>query len=136
MRLKKKQRPAEAFQMAPMIDMVFLLLVFFMTVGTLAQADRTVELDLPESEESRVPEDLSGRGIISVREDGAIFLGGNEVTLAEMQARIGSEIRRNPELRVQVRADAGTPFREIRRILNACAEEGAFDVIYSTYQPY
>ncbi|MCC5788171.1 MAG: biopolymer transporter ExbD, partial [Opitutales bacterium] len=75
MRLKKKQRPSEAFQMAPMIDMVFLLLVFFMTVGTLAQADRTVELDLPESEESRVSEDLSGRGIISVREDGAIFLG-------------------------------------------------------------
>ena len=121
--------------MAPMIDMVFLLLVFFMTVGTLAQADRSVELDLPESEESRVPEDLAGRGIVSVRADGVIFLGGSEVSLTEMQNRIGEEIRRNPELQVQVRADAQTPFREIRRVLEACAEEGALDVIYSTYQP-
>ena len=44
--------------MTPMIDMVFLLLVFFMTVSTLAQADRQVELELPESASSDVPNDL------------------------------------------------------------------------------
>lgn len=50
--------------MTPMIDMVFLLLVFFMTVSTLAQAERAKEVDLPESAESDVPgaSELSDRG--------------------------------------------------------------------------
>ena len=49
--------------MTPMIDMVFLLLVFFMTVSTLAQADRAKKLDLPPSAQSDVPEaeDLADR---------------------------------------------------------------------------
>lgn len=135
MKYRKKERPAEDFQMAPMIDMVFLLLVFFMCVSTLAQADRTIELDLPESEESRVPEDLANRGIISVRADGTIVLARGEVTLEEMQNIIRSGLQDQPQMRIQVRADANTPFREVRRILNACAEVGAYDVIYSTYQP-
>lgn len=121
--------------MAPMIDMVFLLLVFFMCVSTLAQADRTIELDLPESEESRVPEDLANRGVISVRADGSIVLARGEVTLEEMQGIIRASLQEQPQLRLQVRADAQTPFHEIRRILNACAEVGAYDVIYSTYRP-
>ena len=37
--------------MAPMIDMVFLLLVFFMTVASVAKSQKVVELDLPESDE-------------------------------------------------------------------------------------
>ena len=121
--------------MAPMIDMVFLLLVFFMCVSTLAQADRTIELDLAEAEESRVPEDLSNRGIISVKADGSIHIAQREMTLEEMQERIRQAVQESPDMRIQVRADAATPFREIRRILNACAEVGAYEVIYSTYQP-
>ena len=63
--------------MTPMIDMVFLLLVFFMTVSTLAQADRAKKLDLPPSAQSDVPEaeDLADRGTLSLDADGTIYLG-------------------------------------------------------------
>ncbi len=121
--------------MAPMIDMVFLLLVFFMCVSSLAQADRLmVELDLPESTESQVPEDLSGRGTVSVRYDGTLFMGGNEVDLATVEERLREALRLDANLKVQLRADRGTPFEKIRRVLSACAEAGAVEVIYATYQ--
>ena len=58
-KLRRRNQEPEDFQMAPMIDMVFLLLVFFMTVASVAKSQRQVELDLPESEESKVPEDVS-----------------------------------------------------------------------------
>lgn len=134
MRALRKKRPVEDFQMAPMIDMVFLLLVFFMCVSSLAQADKSIEVDLPESAESKVPEDLSNRGIVSVREDGAVFLGARELTLEEFKADISRTLRETPELRVQVRADSQTPFEKIQTVLKACAEAGAVDVVYSTYQ--
>ncbi len=135
MRLPRKERAAEDFQMAPMIDMVFLLLVFFMCVSSLARADRLrVELDLPESTESTVPDDLSGRGTVSVTGDGTLHTSRGETTLEEMQEEIRETLREEPDLRIQVRADRETPFKEIRRVLSACAEAGALEVIYSTYQ--
>ncbi len=120
--------------MTPMIDMVFLLLVFFMTVSTLAQADRRVKLDLPESSQSDVPDELSDRGTISLDAAGTIYLGSREQSLGSMKAAIKESLSTNPELRIQVRADQATPYREIKKVLRACAEIGAYEVIYATYQ--
>jgi len=122
--------------MTPMIDMVFLLLVFFMTVSTLARADKQVKLDLPESSQSDVPEDLSDRGTISLDAEGQIYLGGRALGLEAMQAEIKSALEVNPQLRIHVRADERTPYSEIKKVLRSCAEVGAYEVIYATYQAH
>lgn len=135
-RRKSKQSPEEDFPMTPMIDMVFLLLVFFMTVSTLAQAERAKEVDLPESAESDVPEanELSDRGTISVDAEGLIYLGTRPVSLEQMQAAMKTALGENPDLRIHLRADQGTPYGEIKKVLKACAKVGAYEVIYATYQ--
>ena len=134
--VKRKKRPQheEEFQMAPMIDMVFLLLVFFMCVSTLAKAEKAVELDLPESDASEVPDDVSDRGIVSVKTDGSLYMGTEQVTLDVIKSRIGAEIKKNAELQITVRADETTPFGEIKKVLKACAEIGAYEVIYATFE--
>ena len=126
--------PEEDFPMTPMIDMVFLLLVFFMTVSTLAQADKRVKLELPESASSKVPDNLSNRGAISLDAQGQIFVGAQPRTLDQMQASIKESLASNPELRIQVRADQATDYESIKKVLRACAEAGAYEVIYATYQ--
>lgn len=120
--------------MTPMIDMVFLLLVFFMTVSTLAQANQRVKLDLPESFASNVPNNLSNRGIVSLNAEGLIFVGAQPRTLDQMKASIKESLASNPDLRIQVRADQATTYEAIRKVLRACAEAGAYEVIYATYQ--
>ena len=120
--------------MAPMIDMVFLLLVFFMTVSNLAQAQKRIELELPESHQAEVPEDLSDRTPVSVKPDGSVYWGATEVTVEEVTERLESLVADEPDLRVQVRADRSTPFEEVKKVLRACAKAGAYDVIYATYE--
>src|SRR5690606_27652303 len=100
MKRRRKNREAEDFQMAPMIDMVFLLLVFFMCVSSLASADKSVEIDLPESRESKVPEDLAGRGIVSVKADGTVFMGAREVSREELGKHVAAALRERPDLRI------------------------------------
>jgi biopolymer transport protein ExbD len=126
--------PEEDFPMTPMIDMVFLLLVFFMTVSTLAQADRQVELELPESASSDVPNDLSDRGTISIDTTGQIYMGSIPQTLEEMQSLLKKSLTKNSELRIHLRADRTTEYQYIKKVLRACAEVGAYEVIYATYQ--
>jgi biopolymer transport protein ExbD len=126
--------PEEDFPMTPMIDMVFLLLVFFMTVSTLAQANRQVELELPESASSDVPNDLSDRGTISIDATGQIYMGSIPQTLQEMQSLLKKFLTENSELRIHLRADRTTEYQYIKKVLRACAEVGAYEVIYATYQ--
>jgi biopolymer transport protein ExbD len=133
-RRRSSTHPEEDFPMTPMIDMVFLLLVFFMTVSTLAQSDRQVELELAESSESNIPADLSDRGIISLDAAGVIYLGAQQHSLQQMQATIQHALADNPALQIQLRADAETPYAAIKDVLRACAEVGAYEVIYATYQ--
>ena len=133
-RRRSSRPPEQDFPMTPMIDMVFLLLVFFVTVSTLAQADRQVKLDLPESAASDVPADLADRGTISIDATGQIFLGAQPQTLEALQAAIKGSLSENPELRIHVRADRATPYHKIKELLRSCAEVGAYEVIYATYQ--
>ncbi len=120
--------------MAPMIDMVFLLLVFFMCVSTLAQAERQIALELPESEQSQVPDHLAGRGIVSIDAEGGIYLGATAVDRAVLISSLRQSLREQPELTVQVRADRQTLYESIKPVLKACAEAGAFEIIYATHQ--
>ena len=126
--------PEEDFPMTPMIDMVFLLLVFFMTVSTLAQSNQRMKLDLPESASSEVPDNLSNRGTISLDANGQIFIGSQSRTLDQMQASIRESLASNPDLRIHLRADQATSYEAIKKVLRACAEAGAYEVIYATYQ--
>lgn len=134
MKLKRKEMPSEDFAMTPMIDMVFLLLVFFMCVSSLAQADKKLKLDLAESAESKVPEDLTDRGVVSVDAEGRVYLGATPVELERLTDAVRVEIARRPGLRVLVRAERSVAFRDIKRVLKACAEAGAGEVIYATFQ--
>jgi biopolymer transport protein ExbD len=133
-KLKRRNQEPEDFQMAPMIDMVFLLLVFFMTVASVAKSQKVVELDLPESEESKIPEDASDRGILSVDAEGNFYIGDQIRSLEDVKAAISSSIRANPELRVQVRADQNTEYEAVRKLLKTAAEAGAYEIIYATYE--
>jgi biopolymer transport protein ExbD len=133
-KLRRRHQEPEDFAMAPMIDMVFLLLVFFMTVASVAKSQRTVELDLPESEESKIPEDASGRGLLSVDADGIYYIGDEPRSLDEIKASITERIRREPELQIQIRADRETEYAAVQKLLKTAAESGAYEIIYATYE--
>ncbi len=120
--------------MAPMIDMVFLLLVFFMTVSSISQAGSRVELDLPESTSSEVPDDLSNRVMLSVQKDGVFFLGGEKLKAEELGPRLDALHERFPEIKLRIRADRETAFADVKKAMSAATKAGISDYIYGTLQ--
>ena len=65
MKLKLPAREDAAVDMAPMIDLVFLLLIFFMVASVVTELEK-VEVEIPESNYAKVPEDTKGRMMLSV----------------------------------------------------------------------
>ena len=120
--------------MAPMIDMVFLLLVFFMTVSSMSQAGHRVELELPESTSGETPKDLSNRVMLSVQKDGTFYLGGELVLAERLGSRLLSMHNQFPEMKLRIRADRGTAFSDVKKAMTAATEAGLSDYLYGTLQ--
>jgi len=120
--------------LTPMIDVVFLLIVFFMTVATLINAEH-IEIELPVAEESKVPKDAGSRETITILEDGSLFAG---LRLLENPEALGliirDGVRQVPDYKVNLRVDANTPHSHVREVLKTCAENGAFNIIFSAHQ--
>lgn len=128
--------PAESeigFQMAPMIDITFLLLIFFMLVARQTQSQFKA-IDNPIAEHSTVAQRVTDRGIITIDVDETIYMGAYPATLEDITEMVKDRVENNPKFQVQLRIDARVRHEEVRRILKACADGGALDVIFSTYQ--
>ncbi len=133
--LARKPRQDEVgFQLAPMIDMTFLLLIFFMVTTKITSDQLKMEIRLPLAASARTPEDLSGRDIVNVDAEGQIFAGDRPVTLPELKAHLVRRLTDVPPLRIYVRADSKTDVKVIKQIMSACAEAGAIEVIFGTHR--
>lgn len=131
---KSSKHTVATVQMAPMIDMVFLLLVFFMCVSSISQAGRTIEVDLPESIKSEVADDLSSRVVVSIDASGAYFLNGMAASKSQLTASLVAMREQTPRLKMNIRSDRNTEYKSIRTLMKLAAESGIDDFVYSTYQ--
>jgi biopolymer transport protein ExbD len=121
------------FQMAPMIDIVFLLIIFFMSAANQRQAEK-IKIEVPEASAAVVAKDQSARGTITIKEKGEIFLGTTPVTLDQLEPLIAASVGREPNLRIFLRADARVHFQNVRPVMDKIAAAGISDIIFATYE--
>jgi biopolymer transport protein ExbD len=134
MKLAKKQEDEIGFQLAPMIDMTFLLLIFFMVTTKISKEQVKVEIKLPKASNASIPNDLSNRDIISIDGDGTYYIGQKLADKKELTTHLKERFKVNPPLRLYVRADKNTPGKQIKELMRIASEAGAVNVIFGTYQ--
>lgn len=134
MRMPKKQEEEVGFQLAPMIDMTFLLLVFFMVTTKISKEQIKVDIKLPTASNAVIPQDVSNRDIISIDENGEYWVGQNMVEKKELADYLKQRFVDYPPLKIYVRADAGTPGKKIKEFMKIASEAGAINVVFGTYQ--
>ncbi len=119
--------------MSPMIDMVFLLLIFFIVAAAMVDMDKP-ELSLPAASSSKVPEDVTGRLIVSVDTAEQLYIGAAPVSEEELRGRLTVELEQNPNLRVFIRSDGAVPFRVNKALMRLCGDVGALNLIYAAFE--
>ena len=146
MKLKKQEEPEAAVDMTPMIDCVFLLLIFFMVCATMSKVDQTPEVVLPIAPKAAIPEDLRGRGVVNIvplgtpvgggatSEDTPFIIYGQVTDEPGLVKAISERRASEPELRIYMRVDKNAEFKIVKRAIRACANAGIFDIIFGTFQ--
>ena len=146
MKLRKPEEPDAKVDMTPMIDCVFLLLIFFMVSATMSKVNQTPEVQLPIAPKAAIPDDLRSRGVVNIvplgtpvggsatSEDKPFIIYGELADEPGLVKAISERRATEPELRIYMRVDRNAEFKTVKRAIRACANAGIFDIIFGTFQ--
>ena len=124
MRLQPNNNDTGGPNLTPVIDVVFLLLIFFLVATRLKQEELSAHINLAEIMEARplaagVPE-----LIVNIDSEGTYIISGKEFDEPSLAARIHAEWKENPQRRVQIRADQDVKFKYPLVVIGMCKDDG------------
>ena len=129
-----KSRPRRKPSLTPMIDVVFLLIIFFLVSSHLARRESRLALDLPTAATGEADDDPSPRLTVNIDAEGALSLGATSLDATQLAVRLRAERESHPTpLRVRLRSDRAAPYSAVEPALAACAAAGVEDIALAVY---
>ncbi len=116
---------------APLIDIVFLLLVFFMLTSTFLVPE-AIELELPESNSATVTEVTPI--IVALNSTGQLALNGEEIQLDALRAAIKPLIKADTDIAITLKSDARTEVQQLLKVMDEIRAAGGENVALATTQ--
>ena len=125
------------FNLTPMIDVVFLLIIFFIVSNNMIQQDNAIQVDLPEAVTGILPQEQQTKQItITISAPGTLYVGAEELSKNDLR-RLMRECRKDwgEEAEIRIRFNKGILYGEIKAILLMAAESGITSVAYAVREP-
>ncbi len=132
--IRRRHSEDIGFQIAPMIDITWILIIFFMVTMHLVENEFAVEVNLPVASAAEIPPDMNGRVIVNIDKTGGYFVGSQAMNLAELTAHLKQRMIQHPPLKVYLRADATVPAQKTKEFYRACAEASAVEIILASFR--
>ena len=121
MRFSQRNRSkAPALALTSMLDVIFLLLCFFVTVSVFSQWESEISIKLPNAKTAEAPERLPGEIIVNLAKDGAISVNSVGLSLEELGARLAKVAKFYPGQPVIIRADKEVRYEALVKLIDTC----------------
>lgn len=135
MKFNDEKSSAIQFQLAPMIDVVFLLLCFFMTTTLYSQWETEVDITLPTAVTGENLQRMAGEIIINVFEEGQMVVNGRTLNLQELAELLNRVSELFPGQPVVIRGDENVDYRHIMDVMDRCRAADIFNISFATGIP-
>ena len=136
MNLRRSRAEDPEVNLMPLIDVVFILLIFFM-VSTTFQKESEIKIELPEASSEPVEAERDSFEIV-IDADGRYFIKEQQVVnneLDTLKKAISKFLGDQKDLPVVIRADRRTPYESVIRAMDATAQLGLVQMSLATSQP-
>ena len=134
---RPKRRLGCEINITPLIDIVFLLIIFSMIVSQFTKVE-VEELSLPEAEKGQPRKETPlSRLIVNVRKDGTIVVAGRSHSVASLGQLVAARARETAagDVSVLIRGDRAAPWKDIAQIMQACAARNVRRVKVAVLEP-
>jgi len=133
MKFKVEQKSrAPVLALTSMLDVIFLLLCFFVTVSVFSQWESEISIKLPASKTSEQPERLPGEIIVNLTKEGVVKVNGSVMPLPELKTRLAKVAKFYPGQPVIIRADKDTRYESLVEVMDTCREADVWNFSLAT----
>ena len=127
MRFRREEEDNFSLDMTPMIDVVFLLIIFFMVSTVFVDFSRKMDINLPTSKSSTLDESVKTLEVEMLK-DKKIFLSGKPVTLLGLETTLAKMELKDKKPTAIIRADKSLPYGDVIQVMGILQKKGIPDI--------
>jgi len=133
MNLRSRAVPQHpGIQLAPLVDVLLLLLIFFLMTWNAARNENELDVKVPKASAAKEKMAPIGDVIVNVKADGNVVVNRRNLTATELTDLLKGLVQLNSNQAVVIRGDEAGAYKNIVNVLNICSESGVTNVAFAT----
>lgn len=120
------------FQIAPIVDVLLVLLCFFIVTWSFAKKEMELDVKVPAAESGKESNPVMNQTVLNVKSDGSVVWNRKAVTQQDLLTRLKELAGLYPDYAIILRGDERTPYKGIVAVLDVCREAGIWNVSFAT----
>ena len=128
MPIKLNSAEEPTLNLTPMIDIVFLLIIFFMVGTQFTEVEQELEISIPQIASGATNVTEPQQCVIAVFHDGRVSIDDHVMEIQELENNLNQRISGGAELHVIIRGDAEGAFQNVADVLSVCRRAGVSDL--------
>jgi biopolymer transport protein ExbD len=119
-------------QLAPLVDVLMLLLIFFLLTWNAARNENELDIKVPKASAAKEKAAPPGDVVVNVKSDGTVVVNRRTMNGPELSNLLQNLIKLYPDQAVVIRGDEAGAYKNIVNVLNICSEAGVSNVAFAT----
>ncbi len=133
MKFRSRNEPAMvAFQIAPMVDILLVLLCFFVVTWSMARKENELDVRVPAAQAGQESNPVVNQTVLNVKADGTIVWDRKQITLEALREKLKSLSSLYPDYAIILRGDVKVDYERIVAVLDTCRQAGIWNVAFAT----
>ena len=120
------------FQIAPMVDILLVLLCFFIVTWSFARKENEIDVKVPTEQNSKESNPVVNQTVLNVKADGTVVWNRKIIALPELALKLKELSGLFPDYAIIVRGDERVPFLFIANVLDTCRQANIWNVAFAT----
>ncbi len=119
-------------QLAPLVDVLLLLLIFFLLTWNAARNENELDIKIPKASAATEKTAPMGDVIVNVKADGSVVVNRRVLSGPDLQALLKNLVQLNADQAVVIRGDEAGEYKNIVNVLDICSQAGVTNVAFAT----
>lgn len=133
MKFRSRSEPVPvAFQIAPMVDILLVLLCFFVITWSMARKENELDVRVPAAQAAQESNPVVNQTVLNVKADGTIIWDRKQISRENLQEKLKSLAALYPDYAIILRGDVKTNYEHIVQVLDTCRQAGIWNVAFAT----
>lgn len=132
---KQIRTEPHGMNLVPLIDVLLILIIFFIVTFSMARFETEVDISVPAAESGATSARRIGEIVVNVRPGGEIVVNSRKLTREELFAKFQEIADFNKSQAIIIRGDVRVEYGELFPVLDLCYKAGLYHVSFATVQP-